>query len=389
MTTILNRGQLEALARIEAFPCVTMQFPVGGGGRANRQDPVRLRNALRVARERLAEAGLAPAAAEELLAAAAALAEAPEFWAAPAGGVALFAAPGFFRAVRVDQELPERVDVGREFAIRGLLPLLGRVPLVYALALSRNRVRLVEATPAGARALDVPGLPESFAAAVGDLQYYSAVTARSSSPAALGRRSAIFHGHGDADEERDEANLESFCRRVVEALEQGLPEPEAPLALAAVAGNVPVFRRANRRLRLLDAPISGNPDLLSDAELGAAARDLAEDAARGEVDRELLRWVELHAAGRALAEVEPIVRAAEEGRVEALFLAAEAERWGSYEPDLRRVTLHEAREAGDEELLERAASRTLAQSGDVHVLPLGAMPEGRVAVAILRFPETA
>lgn len=385
----INRSRLEALARIEAFPCVTMMFPAVGGGVSVPQDPVRLRNVLRGAREQLAAVAVSEEAAGELLAPLTALLDDPAFWAAPAGGVALWAAPGFVHRERVGFELPELVQVGSRFVVRPLLPALDGPDVFYVLALSRNRVRLIESGPQGVHQPPIEGLPESFEAAMGELEYYSAVTLHSSSPSALGRRSAIFHGHGDNDEERLDTDLETFFRRVCEPLEAGLPVPEAPVVLAAVAEYAPIFRRAARRLNLAAAPLTGNPEAVADAELVAAARSRIEELDRAKVDAELARWAGLEARGRSIDQLDPIFRAAEEGRVETLFVAREAERWGSWEPDLRRLTVHEAREEGDEELLDRAVARTLAQGGEAHALPLARMPEGRIAAAILRFPEPA
>jgi hypothetical protein len=382
----IGEHQLRALARLEAFPCVTIFLSVEGGGAPGRPDSVRLRNALRSAREELATAGVAAADAKALLAPAETLAG--DLAQSPAGGVALYAAPGFFRAAHVQLELPELVHVGRRFVLRPLLPLLDRPGLVYVLALSRKRVRLLESDAEGTRELELPGLPASFAAAVGELQYHSAVQVHTSTPSALGRRSAIFHGHGDGDEEHFDADLESFVRRVTEVLEEKLPRPEAPVVLAAVAEYLPIVRRAVRRLRLLEAAVTGNPDVAADTELAAAARALVQQRLGRAVERELARFVELQAAERTTDELETILRAAEEGRVDTLFLAREAERWGSFEADLRRASVHERREPGDEELLDRAAARTLAQGGDVHALPQAAMPEGRIAAAILRFAAT-
>jgi hypothetical protein len=377
--------KLEALARLEAFPCVTISLPVSGEGRASRQDSVRLDNALRLARERLALAGQTPEEAAELLLPAARLVDDARFWAAPEGGVSLHVAPGFFHVLRTDFALPERVTVGARFAIAPLLPLLDEVERLYVLALSRNRVRLVEGEASAARELALPGLPRDFEAAVGRLQYYSEVTAHTASAAALGRRGALFHGHGDGDEEHFDADLESFCRRVASALAQGLPDPATPLVLAAVGEYVPMFRKAAGRLALAEPAIVGNPDLASELELVDAGREILRKEARETIAREVARWTELGGGGRAARELEGIIRGADAGHVETLFVAADAERWGSYEADLRRVTLRAAGEPGDEELLDLAAARTLAHGGSVHALPRSEMPENRDAVAILRF----
>lgn len=385
----LDRTQLAALARLEGSPCLSLFMPVTGGGSAGKQDPVRLANLIREAVGEMAELDLDDEVAQQVIEPIEAMAAAEGFWSIPAGGLAFFSAPGFLRSVHVDFDFPERVVLGERFSIRPLLPLLTRPERFYALAVSLKRVRLLEGGREDFRELALPGLPVSFDAEMGYEEYDTNVYTHTGSPSALGRRSALFHGHGDGDEENLKDDVFHFLRRVVEALERGLPEASAPFVLAAVEPYHPLFARANRRLRIAGEGIVGNPDFLSNRELDQQARQIVRQEALHRLDAELVRWVELRASRRGVEDFEEIVRAADQGALETLFLSREAERWGSYEPDLGRVTVHETRERGDVELLEMAAVRTLTNGGEVYTLPLGAMPEGRIALAIRRYAAAA
>ncbi len=384
---LLTKTQLQNLATLEASPCISIYFPALGGAHTGRQDHVRLENLLRRATSELAARGVDTDEAGELLAPAWALDHDETFWAAPAGGVALFAAPGFFRRVRVDYPFPEAVRIGERFSTRPLLPIVDRPEQFLVLSVSRKRVRLLEATATGCHELHLPGLPASFQAAMGYVDGHREISAHTASSAALGRRGAILHG--DAGAESAEADLEHFCQKVIGAIERGLANAELPMVIAAVEETVPFLRRASARLNLLDETIRGNADSLSDAELVELARERVAAALERALDGELVRWSELRGSGRSFDDLEEIVRAADQGRVETLFVAREAERWGSYEPDLCRVAVHERPEPGDEELLDFAVSRTIAQRGEAHELPLAAMPDGRVAVALLRWAQAA
>jgi hypothetical protein len=383
----MSRTQLESLVRLEGSPCVSIFLPLAGGGpRTAHQDQVRYRNLLRGAERELVERGWSREAAGDFLAPAAALLGEPAPWDGPAGGLVVFLAPGFLRPARVELALPERVEVGGRFVVRPLLPLTDRVERFYVLAASLASLRLVEVTPGGARALELAGVPRSFREAMGELAYHSDVSAHTSTPAALGRRAAIFHGHGDDDEEHFKDDVLHYFRRALEAIERALPEPAAPVVLAAVERHLPALRQAGRRLRFLDDALVGNPELAADAELAARGRELVDGEVARRIDRELVRWVDARESGRTELDLERIVLAADQGRIDTLFVGAEAERWGSFEVDLGRVTVHEGREPGDVDLLDLAASRALATGGDVHQLPLGALPEGRAALALLRWP---
>jgi hypothetical protein len=386
----LDRNRLIALAKLSASPAVSIFLPGSEPSGGRREEPTRLRNLLRDATAELARRGLAPDLAADLLAPLSArLAEKESVWAPTPRGWAFFVGGGFYKPLRLDFPVPAAVRVGERFAVRPLLPALARARPHYVLALSLKHVRLLANDLDGCHQLRLAGLPASFDEAMDYVEYYSDVTAHTGGSALLGRRSAIFHGHGDDDEERRETDLEQYFRRIAEALERGLPDPDAPVVLAAVGEYFPLFGRVGRKLNLAPEGIPGNPDYVTDGELAAQARVKAEGLRHREVEAQAARWLDLTGGGRALAELEEIVRAAEHGRVDTLLVAREAERWGSYEPDVDRLVVRERAEPGDEELLDRAAARTLAQGGEALELPQAAMPEHRVAVAILRYAPPA
>ena len=226
---------------------------------------------------------------------------------------------------------------------------------------------------------------------MGVLQSDAGVPAHSTARAAAGRRSPMFAGHGD------EVNLEDdvthYLRRVVEVVEREVGDSGAPVVVAAVEAWHPLVERVNRRLRLARPGLCGNPDLASDAELFACGRARLAEGARARSEQAAARWLEMRRWDRAAGELAEVVCAADQGRVETLLVAREPEVWGSWEPDLARVTVHPLREPADLDLLDFAAARTLVQGGEVHAVAGVVVPEARVAVATLRFaaavPETA
>lgn len=370
--------------------CVSLFLPTHRLGAERQQDPARLRNLLREARAQLEARGEEEEAAEALLAPAAGLVDDADFWLHRGDGLALFVAPGFFRAFRLAVTLPEQVAVGESFLVRPLLPGLTPEDTLYVLALSLNQVRLLEVRALGSRRIEDPRLPKDMDSAL-DYNYSQktrdqhVVGPRGSAP---GKNGGISHGHGDNDEENAKVDQLNYFRMVTKALAQVLPDRKAPLVLASVAEHLPRFEEAAHgdSLPPLAGSIPGSPDHLSDDELTKRGQELLALYRQGEIDRELAGYREIAGTSRTKQDLVPLVSAAAYGRVDTLYLAEEAEpRFGTFDYDTGKVHVHHGPQNGNEDLLERLMRDTLGNSGRVVALPRELMPDGGDLAAVLRY----
>jgi hypothetical protein len=354
-------------------------------GRQARQVATRLERLLACAEHELRAQGMGSAEAATLLEPARAFAAG---LLPPGGGgrLALFAAPGFFRVVRGDFQAAEELEVGPRFHLRPLLPLLGQPERFYVLALSLNHVRLIEATPAGTRRLPLGELEGSFVDAMGYDEYYAGLQVHSAGARGGGaaRRPAVVHGHGDHDEEKLEEDLRHWLRRVADAVRAKATDRRARRVLATAVEHASPYLAASRDPLLLPTTVAGNPDRLSDDELAARAKPLVETALAEERREALELWRERLGGDRASGDLAVVLRLARQGRVQALFLPAAVELWGTHDDATGRLELHAERRAGDEELLERAALETLEHGGDVYEVRDDATLDGAPLAALLR-----
>jgi len=382
----LGRAEVLELLRLRPWPCVSLYLPTHRRGKEIRQDPARLDALIGRAEDGLCQLDLGPGAVAEILDPLRELVKDLSFWRFQAEGLALFAAPRLFRYYRLPVAFAERVVVGQRFAVKPLVPLFYGGGRFYVLALSLKKVRLVEADRWGARRLELGSVPASMDDALGYAQDYSGLGMHSASQHSLhGQPGVVYHGHGDADEDRVEEDIRHYFRRVATALDDRLPDREAPRVLAAVAEHLPLYREAARDPRLVEDAVVGNPELLTDNELRLAAWPRVKPRLTEARRVALRRYVELGGTGRAAGGVDAVVVAADRGRVESLFLVPEAEGWGTYEPDLGRVALHGKRETGDEDLAELAVASTLGNGGDVFALAPGELGDGVEIAAVLRY----
>ncbi len=345
------------------------------------QDRVRLKNLLRGAEQRLDARG----GSTDILQPARALLEKRAFWKRQARSLAIFCAPDFFRCYRLPLELGERVVVSDRFYLRPLAPLLASDGRFYVLALSLGHVRLLEARRGELRRLPLDGVPRSFEEALGYEQYDSGVYSHTSSPSGLGRQPAIFHGHGDNDQEKLDKDILHYFQLVSKGLAGVLEDHAAPLVLAAVEEHFPRYRDANKHPQLLETGIVGSPERTSDRQLYEKAWEVVEAFFLARRDGALERYSELKGSGRAANAMTELMRAADQGRVDVLLLDDRTELWGTYDPTMAALEVHAEPEIGDEDLLDKAAFYTLARGGTVFTVDTGAVPDGGPAAAILRY----
>jgi Bacterial archaeo-eukaryotic release factor family 3 len=371
---------IRELAAVRRGPHLSLYLPVAP---FPQRPHTRLKAALQLAGQRLRESGMSSEEATSFLAPVSRLAgaalEAPQ-----PKGLALFVAGDFARIYRLAQEVGERLEVADRFLLRPLLSLDRSGPF-YVLALSINDTRLIEASRQATKRLAVPGLPKDFETEMGYSQYDSAVQVHSSNPAALGRRGGVMHGHGDDDAERWKVDLANYFRRVSSAVRRAVRDPRAVIVLACVAEYLPIYREASGDARVLPQGIPGNPELLSDDTLRERGLALLGPALDPELVRDLNRLEALRSTPRVFEALEEILPAAAEGRVEALLVAKETERWGHFDPAAGTTSVSESRQPQDEELVETMALQTLSHGGRVHFLPAARMPAGRESSAILRY----
>jgi hypothetical protein len=253
------------------------------------------------------------------------------------------------------------------------------------LAVSLERVRLLEGDGEACRAVALVHVPTSFEEALGELQYDSATQQHTGSSSRLGRRQAIVHGPGDRDAEHFEADLAQYFRVVARALERQFGRRTTPLVLAAVREYFPLLQQADLPWTVLEEGIPGSPDRTPDRELHANALRIVRDRERRELEATLARYGDLAAHDKASAELSTVLEAALAGRIHALLVGPEAQLWGRFDPAAPSLVVHAAREPGDEDLVALAVRETLRCRGLVWRTQPGDLPGEAPLAAIFRY----
>lgn len=380
----ITREELKELSAHSRELCLSLFMPAFRAGRETEQNPIRFKNLLKEAENRLSASGARPPEIQELLTPARSLADDPLFWQHQGDGLAVFLAADYFKSYRLPLSFRESVFLGRRFHFTPLLPYFSGEGRFYVLALSRNMIRLLEGSRHSVDEVDV----ESILPNLGDafrfdrfekqLQFHTGTAAGRS-----GGRAAIFHGHDPSDEEK--GRLLRWFRKIDEDLPDILRGSRSPLVLAGVEYLLHLYREVNSYPFLLDEGVPGNADDLRPEELHGRAWPIAEKALSREAEQALARYAELTGSENASSNVEKVLEGAHHGRVDILFVDGEARMTGCFDPEENRVLTGEACGGEEEDLLNLAAVQTLIHGGTVYAVSSGAMPGGEPMGAVFRF----
>jgi hypothetical protein len=380
---LLTKDDLKVLLLKARPPCVSFYLPTRrGGGEA---DLIRWKNLLGQAEEGLARGGLRPARARELLGPARYLLNDAAFWKATSDGLAYFVSPGVVHSYRLPASFAEEVVVADRFHVTPLLPLLSGDGRYYVLALSQDRVRLLQGTALGLHEVDVAGLPTSLAQALRFHDRDEPLIFHTHPALKLGRWGAIFSGQGVGidDAKRD---LLLYFRQIDRGLHHVLRDEQAPLVLASVDYLWPIYHEASTYAHLLEHGVPGNPDRLSEKELHEKAWAVVKPAFEKAEAQAAAQYAQLAGTGRTSNDVAEVVRAAYAGQVAVLLVARSREKPGRFDPAAGIVEVHEAPCPGDEDLLNCAATFTLLHAGLVYVTDPAKVPGGGPLAAIRWLP---
>jgi hypothetical protein len=353
-------------------PCVSLLMRTHRFGPDTRQGPVRLRNLVEAAgRELGANGSVADAVLEPIRA----LESDGDFWQHQADGLAVFAAAGFHRTVRLPFEVADAATVAPWFRV---VPLLGAVepfgPFLV-LAVSEKSVRLFEATRSNIVELDLGPIPPSRAAALAHEDPERQLQMRTGGPGV-----ASFHGHGAGDEV-DKAALERFLRAVDRGLSERVGGGDVPLVLACVGYYHALFRSITTYPRLLDQVVEGNPDRRSPDDLHAAAWEVVSPLVEAERRKIADRYRAVAGTGATVTQIEPLLECAHDGRVEALLVARGAPPVWGVGVGSAGTSTERAPMQGD--LLDLAVHATLARGGRVELVE--EIEPGVAVAALLRY----
>lgn len=382
----LTLEQLKGLAQQTANPSLSFFLPTHRAGQDTQQDPIRFKNLLRDAEKQLLNSGMGPREVGALLQPAQAVLDDSNFWAHQYEGLAVFLAADDFHHYRLPFPVEELLVISQAYYVKPVLPLFTNNGHYYILAISQDVVRLFEGTRHSVSQIDLPEkTPASMESALRldgpqkQLQMHSGSSHG-------GVRDGMFHGQGPGEEE-NKVLIEQYLNLVDTGLKEILREQRAPLVLAGVDYLLPIYHKVSEYANIMQEGITGSPEHLRPEELQQKAWPIVEAHFRQETEKAVEQYQQRAGTEQATDDVEEIVAAAFNGRVDKLILSVETPVWGSFNPETGKVirSLNGQDEQNNLALLDFAAMKTLQNGGTVYALSQDEMPTDSPVAAVFRY----
>jgi hypothetical protein len=383
---LLTEKEFETLANIREDYCVSIYIPTHRAGEevTSGKDSLLLKNKLQKVKHTMMELGMTEAQAKEYLQPAQRLHDENTFWHHQLDGLAIFLSKNHFSYHRLPVRLEEFSCVTNSFHLQQLVPLMSGDGIYYILALSLEKVRLLEATHFYVNELDVT---DRIQQGMKEVEKYYEFERSTENQGGLVPNPQNRNGQGEPRPTKKEL-VEEYFRNVVVGLRKIVATDRTPIVMAGVDYLHPIFKEVAHGLNVMEKGIMGNPDGIKPKELHSKSWDLVEPYFNKEKERTREAYGDWTGTGRTTYDVKSIVPAAFNGRVDTLFVGKGKHQWGRFMEDSQEVELHDEFKYGDDDLVTRAAVQTILNGGNAYVVPESELPGSQVQskmTAMLRY----
>jgi hypothetical protein len=380
---------LKELAGPSGFPRVSIYIPTTIRGPAIQQDPIRLSNAVKEASRQLDAAGFKGRDIEALLAEVRGRTVEAPFWKYQDRGLAAFVDESETRWVKLPEAPPELTVVAERYHVRPLIRTLRDDNWFHLLAVTRDEASLYDVSKREINKVEVDGMP----AGINEVRQRTDFEAdlgfhpRDRGKQVGGADRPKFHALGESPDDYEDVLLEQYVKRVAKAVDRHLAGASAPLVLAAKPREVGRLRHELGYSNFAEKDIQKDPQALGEGGLHRAAWEIAEPLLdqRRDIALNSLRARLASGGVPGSQDLQELLRAADEGRVEAVFLDPDRTVWGRWDEERQRMARGEEADPGNEDLLNLLAVKTLGQGGEVFSLPEDLRQRAGPASGIFRY----
>ncbi|MFD2999876.1 hypothetical protein ACFS7Z_05865 [Pontibacter toksunensis] len=369
---LINKKDIEKLINVQSNSgnalCLSFYLPTHRAGKEtlNGQDSLAFKNQIRKAKELLEKHDVPAAEVAEYIKPAEDLLHENGFWRHQGEGLAVFITKGFSTHYTLPISMPNEVFVLDQFYFTPILPILSQNGRFFILWLYREKVAFYEATIDKIRPIDISSfVPESFNEALkfdvkgNDQDFTNSTTTVNGSN--------IVHGAGTTKGDEEHSRVREFMLDIDNNLQEILHNATEPLVLAGVDHYCAIYRNVSKYKHIVEQNINvneggGDMHSIHERALGVMKPLMQQ----GHSDA-LSRYQDVAGTGSTSEDIATVAAEAVHGRIDTLFISPTNPVWGTYDAVKATAEVHEEYQRGDDDLINLAAIKTIAQGGKVYV----------------------
>ena len=386
---VLTRERFTELANYKGDCCISIFLGSHESGvEVNEHfDPINFKNQLQEITRRLGEMGHGQEYIERLLEPGFDLVRNNEFWTELSPGLAVFIADGFFKYIKMPIVPTEELVIEPSFFVTPLVPIMASSEYFYVLVISKQCAKLFKADAWGMQIVPVEGLPQS----IEEVKRISGLDATTYRGSESGRRAPAaampgsVHGGGGGNPDGKD-NMLVYFEAVDDMLwDKVLHNENAPLLLAAVEYEIPIYKSACDYHNVWPVALTGNYERAQTHELYQEAKAVMQPYFDQRVNKALELYMNNSANGRTSSIAADIIPGAYYSQISHLFVCRGEHIWGTFDEMTNELVFHNEPGNTGEDLLDNAVEKTLANGGEVFLLEKEKMPAETQLAAIMRY----
>lgn len=383
----LDKEIYQELVDKESEICISMYFPTFKTGADIKQNPIRFKQRIREAEDKLYNMKLTKDEVESILKPASNFVDETKFWQNQDDSLAIFIADEEIQYFQLPFEVKEKTVLGNRFYTKPLLPVITGDEEYFILAISQNENRLFKASKQIIEEIEMKNAPESVESMKRDDDPKSGLPIRTSNPE--GGNSLVYNMTTQGQAPENEFNKNEMTRyfRAIDACLEKYKKKNTPLILAGVEYLIPIFREKSKYPNILDEYIRGNPEILDAKDLHKESWIIIEEKFKKiqELAEEKYLQYKGQKNGLVSNSISKILPEAYKGQIETLFISDNLEKWGRFMPDKDKVKIYNDEKFDAEDLVGVAIDLTQSRGGTVYSLPQEEIPDNEEIVAVLRY----
>ncbi len=308
-----------------------------------------------------------------------------DFWNHTLDGLAVFAAPGWFRIVVLQRPVQELTVVADSFHTKPLRRILQTADRYQVLGLNQHEIKLYEGDRDTLEVIDLVGdVPQNIEEALGDELTEAHQTV--ASYGGVGTNSgAMRHGYGGKSDEVDN-DADRFFRAVDRGVLETYSRPSGlPLILAALPEHHHLFHAVSHNPFLVSEGIKKHPDSMSIDELRDCAWAIFEPLYQEKLASLGDDFSIAKSKNLGIDDIVLIGEAVAAGRVATLLIEADREIVGQIHEGSGNIHLGASDQPQGDDILDDLGEQVLKNGGQVFVVPAAQMPTNTGAAATCRY----